>query len=450
MRGRTFSWPALVVACCAAAVSARAAEESKEAKEFKSAKRGIQQQLRSRKSEMRVAAVHKLADYPTTDAARLLVQVGLSSQDQDVCKAAHEVLLRFRDIQEVCDYLVTEVKKSVNRSGADPGTVRLLAVLLASKLESIEQRAMDLLELAANSPKGGLLPLVSLADELGDEGGEINSAALVKLSKSALMDRDFALRRAVVQALTRVDQIDAVDVLMDLIYSVKGEVRADILVYLCGITGQQFGLDGKAWHAWWEANREGFTFPPIAQRAAGRAAAMAKTTSYYGLPVYASRLVFILDTSASMKGARIEAAKRELIKAITELPTGVYFGVLVFNARVMAWQNDLMLATPVNKELAAAFVRLQGLALQTASYDALEAAFNFDAEAIYFLTDGEPYGGKITKPDEIVATIGKLNRGRRMTINSIGIGVSQPGTVFDSFLKSLAEQNYGAYKRVDQ
>ncbi|HEV3020807.1 MAG TPA: VWA domain-containing protein [Pirellulales bacterium] len=450
MGGRTYFWQvALVVACCAAAVGARA-DESKEAKEFKNAKRGIQQQLRSRKSQTRVAAVRKLAEYPTTDAARLLVQVGLSSQDEDVCKAAHEVLLQFREIQEVCDYLVTEVKKSVNRGGADPGTCRLLAVLLASKLDGVEKRAMDLLEAAAASPKGGVLLLVSLADELGDEGGEINTSTLVTLSKSPLMDRDFALRRAVVQALTRVDQIEAVDALLDLIYSVKGEVRADILVYLCGITGQQFGLDGKAWHAWWEANREGFTFPPVAQRAAGRAALVAKTTSYYGLPVYASRLLFILDTSASMKGARIEAAKRELINAITNLPTGVYFGVLVFNSRVTAWQNDLMPANPVNKELAAAFVRLQGLALQTASFDALEAAFNFDTEAVYFLTDGEPYGGKITKPDEIVSVIGKLNRARRMTINTIGIGVEQPGSVFDRFLKSLAEQNYGEYKRVDQ
>ena len=110
----------------------------------------------------------------------------------------------------------------------------------------------------------------------------------------------------------------------------------------------------------------------------------------------------------------------------------------------------LMVASPQNKEQAAAFVQAQVLSLQTASYDALEAAFNFDTEAIYFLTDGAPYGGKIVRPDEIVEVITRLNRTRRVTINSIGIGVGAAGNVFDTFLKSLAARNYGDYKRVDQ
>jgi hypothetical protein len=37
-----------------------------------------------------------------------------------------------------------------------------------------------------------------------------------------------------------------------------------------------------------------------------------------------------------------------------------------------------------------------------------------------------------------------------MTINSIGIGVGLSGNPFDTFLSTLAEHNYGEYKRVDQ
>ena len=37
-----------------------------------------------------------------------------------------------------------------------------------------------------------------------------------------------------------------------------------------------------------------------------------------------------------------------------------------------------------------------------------------------------------------------------MTINSIGIGVGKNGNVFDTFLKSLAANNYGEYIRVDE
>jgi hypothetical protein len=74
----------------------------------------------------------------------------------------------------------------------------------------------------------------------------------------------------------------------------------------------------------------------------------------------------------------------------------------------------------------------------------------FEGEAIYFLTDGAPFGGKITSPPEIIRGITRLNQFRRMTINSLGIGVGPPGNAFDSFLSTLADQNFGAYERVDQ
>ena len=97
----------------------------------------------------------------------------------------------------------------------------------------------------------------------------------------------------------------------------------------------------------------------------------------------------------------------------------------------------------------AAPVRL-GLGNATVSYDALEAALQFDVEEIYFLTDGAPHGGRITSPPAIVKMITQTNMYRRMTINSIGIGVGHPGNPFDSFLSTLAQHNFGEYQRVDQ
>ncbi len=124
--------------------------------------------------------------------------------------------------------------------------------------------------------------------------------------------------------------------------------------------------------------------------------------------------------------------------------------MLVFNSHVAVWQAQLVEATSENKDLACRYVAGQELAANTASYDALEAALSFDAEAIYFLTDGAPYGGKVTQPAAIVTLITKLNRLRRMTIHSIGIGAGREGNVFDAFLKTLAASNYGEYIRVDQ
>ena len=107
-------------------------------------------------------------------------------------------------------------------------------------------------------------------------------------------------------------------------------------------------------------------------------------------------------------------------------------------------------ASAENKQSALYFVAALGLANQTASYDALDAALQFDGEAIYFLTDGAPVGGRITNPPDIVRAITQQNRFRRMTINSLGIGVGLPGNPFDSFLSALAQNNFGVYERVDQ
>ena len=126
---------------------------------------------------------------------------------------------------------------------------------------------------------------------------------------------------------------------------------------------------------------------------------------------------------------------------------------------------DAVLAQPTNRlarvfefhgEVAAIviyaemFVESQVAQGFTASYDALEAAFGYKAEAIYFLTDGAPHGGKISVPQDIVAAITKGNQVRRESIYTIGIAPGPVGSLFDEFLKALADQNQGVYRRVEQ
>ncbi len=125
--------------------------------------------------------------------------------------------------------------------------------------------------------------------------------------------------------------------------------------------------------------------------------------------------------------------------------------MIVFNSSVDCWQRKLVQATPNFKRAAISFVNGQVARSNTASYDVLEAAFNFDAEAIYFLSDGAPQGGSTTNnPEEIVQLISQGNRTRRESIYTMGIAVGVPGNPFDLFLKALAEDNFGAYRRVDQ
>jgi hypothetical protein len=114
------------------------------------------------------------------------------------------------------------------------------------------------------------------------------------------------------------------------------------------------------------------------------------------------------------------------------------------------WQRNLIPATPANRQRASQFVIGLRTGGETASYDALQAAFGFDIEAVYFLSDGDPNFGTITIPDQIVAAVTKGNRARRISIYTIGIAPGLPGSPLDNFMRALADSNLGIYRRIDR
>ena len=93
--------------------------------------RQILQQIKGKKSENRVESVYELADYPSVDAAKILVQHGLTSKFEEVRKAAYETLVGMVDNQEVCDFLLQTVRKDTSRTPPRETTCALLAAVLA-------------------------------------------------------------------------------------------------------------------------------------------------------------------------------------------------------------------------------------------------------------------------------------------------------------------------------
>lgn len=442
----------LVALIATALVTCALAQDRDLATEFKGAKASLTSQLKDRKKENRLAAVAKLEAYPTTEAAKLLLFQGLGSTDEDVKRASFDVLAKFTSDKEVCDFLKVTIGKQWKQGKPQPETYASIALLLASERSEVQEEALELVREAGTRPTGHHM-LITLADELANCRGEVAARPLIELMEVPLFEHDFAFRRAVEQALAQVRAKKAVAALIKLLGKVKGEVRAEIARYLTELSGQQLGIEASAWQAWWQQNEEKFEFPPEQkpQKGAGkgRLQPVASGPKYYGLPISAAKIIFVIDTSGSMNGPRIVAAKRELCRTIEELPADVEFTVIAFNSRAFSWQAKLVSATPDSKQSAIYFVMSQTLASGTASYDALEAAMQFDGEAIYFLTDGAPFGGKITRPADIIQAISRLNQFRRMTVNSLGIGVGTPGNNFDTFLATLAGQNFGVYERVD-
>ena len=242
----------------------------------------------------------------------------------------------------------------------------------------------------------------------------------------------------------------SVEALVALLPKIDGEVRGDVVRYLEEISHERFDCDAKAWQAWWKNHSAGFKFPEDTAARRGQVAVPQGGRSYYGLPLYARRVVFVIDVSGSMAGPRLAMAQRELTNVVAGLPEDASLGLVAFSTQVLPWRKELAVATKANKQDAYRFINRLWAKGRTATYDALDVAFHYDAEAIYLLSDGSPNHGKIVIPAGIITAISGANRGRRVSIYTIGIAPGAAEGANEQFMKILAEQNFGLYKRVDE
>ena len=415
--------------------------------QFKAAKSSLQTQLRKRDDATRIAALEELKKYPTVEAAKLVLGALNQRQSAEVQEAAFATLLAYKDNEDVGKLLLTTLQKGGRRNATFDITPFLMKVVLSSDNATVEKKTLAWLDAAANAG-GGSLPIMELADSLGETNQPDDLARVMKLTKLAAFGREFGVRRAISQAIMRATCREGVAAAIQLIELERGEIAADLGQYLADATGQKLGTDAKAWKDWWAQNEDTFKFPAnFARSVRGAAAPGQQASSYYGLTISAQRVLFVLDTSGSMEGARLEAAKRELSQAISALPEQTSFSIVVFNSVLAVWQQQLVQANAAMKESATRFVNAQPPRGGTGTLGALTAAFVFDVEALYLLTDGMPND---SKPIDILARVAELNRGRRLSLYTIGVGVGPAGGPFDLFLSQLAKNNWGLYVRVDQ
>ena len=438
-----------------AAINARAKDASRASaartgsdKAFLAAKKEYQRRIHNKKATERKAALALLADFPTGEAADLVYVSLLDDKTVEVRDAAVDFLAALRDRSEVTERLLQRMTNSSRKDGMDIRALGALRALGGTEDESLQFRLIAYLNEFLGTPQCDQQLVHAMIDEQAPEGEADFLRLLMLFTRTEYFDRHFGLRRCAVQGLTQVKDRDAITHLINLLPRFKGLVQFDVVSHLIASTGQNFGDDAGKWKTWWTEKQnqkqtaEKSNVPPIGS--------YGKFGEYYGIPICAKRVVFVLDTSGSMRGGKIEAAQTELIRVIRELPKEVFFSIVAFDSSVRVWQRELVPATEQMKHIAVNIVLEQQARGNTASYDALEAAFELDPEAIYFLSDGAPQGGKIDTPGEIVSTISGFNRVRRISIHSIGIDTSIPSAAgFARFMKALPEANWGVYKAVN-
>jgi len=416
-------------------------------------------QIRHRATEQRVATLRELGQFADIEAVRLILQYGLRDRVPQVHEAAAMALLKSRGHQEIERFVLDQLLLELagKRRSSVEYSDRLIQTLGRFATTHVIRELFALRERADARTKD--LLLVAILEGI-DQRAAQGDVTLTNVLRDLAATSQFAdlpgLRRCVVNAAIAVPHKDALELLIKLWAEVDGELRYDIDQHLRRITQHEPTPEPGAWHRWWQVNYRDFVYPtdrlPAAEQHRG---AQGAPLYYYNIPIHASRVVFVLDTSRSMGAtgtvSRLEAAKRELAATIEKLPDDTLFTVIAFNSEVTRWQDRLRTASPGNKALAAAFVRAQRPNGKTATYDAIHAALGIDPnlEAIFFLSDGAPSDGSIVSPQTVLTTIRQENRTRRLKIHTLGAFGGQQAAGLEDFMRQLAEQNDGQFRRLD-
>lgn len=153
-------------------------------------------------------------------------------------------------------------------------------------------------------------------------------------------------------------------------------------------------------------------------------------------------VTFVLDTSGSMTGAKLEHAKKALVWCLDRLGSDDRFNVVRFSTDVEQLSTELVAASSTNIDRAKRFVKDFEAAGGTAIDDALAAALktkvNGAKHLVVFITDGRPTVGE-TELKAIVDRASKHN-GASARLFTFGIG----DDVNTHLLDKLAGEHGGA------
>lgn len=130
--------------------------------------------------------------------------------------------------------------------------------------------------------------------------------------------------------------------------------------------------------------------------------------------------IFVLDHSGSMRGQRINAAKRALAATLQALTERDYFEIIAFNSQLTRFAKEPMLATRANITSALQFLEKLTAGGGTEAVPALEQACigrvpQGFVRTVLFLTDGD-----VANDEELLSISRRLDPATRLF--SIGIG----------------------------
>jgi Ca-activated chloride channel homolog len=177
---------------------------------------------------------------------------------------------------------------------------------------------------------------------------------------------------------------------------------------------------------------------------------MSPKQDYAESEIIGKHVTFVIDTSGSMSGEKIERARKALIYCLEHLREDDTFSVLRFSSDVEVFEKEPKLATKEWITKAVAFASKMEAAGGTAINDALQLALKTKLSSqgprlLVFLTDGSPTIGEVD-PKRIAASARSMNtEGYRIFI--FGVGETVNAVLLDQL--SAENEGFAEYAKPD-
>lgn len=258
---------------------------------------------------------------------------------------------------------------------------------------------------------------IALLDGIGliGKGAKAAAPTIIKLLQH---DKEAVKERAAL-ALSTIAVPEAIEPMINLLATVHGQAKRRVAAYLEALTRQQFGENVATWRNWFK--QEGADYLAGKHELGGGAPSHRKATTeknyYFGIPQEGKAIVYIIDSSGSMKqeidanlvrraakddddgkgtkaskpkpdkekdkdgrghkSTRLEACKNELIRALGLLSPKTEFNIIWFSDAAHPYKKALFKATPANVKAAQDWVRKLTPNSSTNIHDTLQLAFTF-------------------------------------------------------------------------
>jgi hypothetical protein len=175
--------------------------------------------------------------------------------------------------------------------------------------------------------------------------------------------------------------------------------------------------------------------------------------SILGLATEKKSFVIVVDMSGSMIQYE-DLMVRSALEILSRMDESNEFAIVGYqgNPQPVLWampnNKTLMRGTPENLKLAADFVRQLGRKFvgSTPTHFALQAALEYQSQAVILMSDGEPN----SPPGFIIQTIGSLNQFRQTEIHTVAIGDYTHNRNLVLFMQTLARVNGGDFVGVSR